>query len=185
MPQAIDAIRNEHRTMKWLLELLETQIDLFEKTERPDYDLIKEIIDYFLTFPDLYHHPKEDLIYRKLKTRSPEAVRTFGNLEFQHEQVSERLHDFTRAVVNVMLEAEVPRSAFVEVAREFIDGERKHMEGEETVFFPAALDALNQKDWQEIDEKVENMSDPLGDAAGANRFLLLSDQLAKWRAAAS
>ncbi len=185
MPAAIDAIRKEHRTMSRLLDLLETQIDLFEKTEQPDYDLMKEIIDYFLTFPDLYHHPKEDLIYRRLKKRAPDQVSEFGDLEEQHENVSDRLHTFTRAVVHVMLEAEMPRDKFVAMARDFITGERKHMEAEENVFFPAALRALNDEDWAEIDRKVSAFSDPLGGENIKARFSALSEHMANWQAAAN
>ncbi len=184
MPAAIDAIRSEHRTMSRLLDLLETQIDLFEDTERPDYNLIKEILDYFLTFPDLYHHPKEDLIFRKLKRRAPDSASRFGDLEEQHEEISERLHTFTRAVVNVMLEAEMPRDVFVKMAREFISGERLHMAGEETAFLPAALRYLSDDDWKEIDAKVDGFSDPLGGEDIKARFSTLSERLKRWRAGA-
>lgn len=180
MARAIECIRDEHRTMARLLDLLETQIDLFEQTHRPDFELIQEIIDYFRTFPDLYHHPKEDLIYRVLKQRDPEVVAGFGDLEAQHEQVSERLHKFTRAVVKVMLDAEMPRHVFVELARDFVSGERKHMAGEEAVFIPAALAVLTDDDWKDVDHKSSRFKDPLGRGAVGNRFTILTEQLASW-----
>ncbi len=179
MAAAVDAIRSEHRTMAILLDLLEQQVDAFEQTARPDYDLMKEIIDYFLTFPDLYHHPKEDLIFRKMKARDPEEIAKFGDLEEQHDKVSKRLHAFTHAVVNVMLEAEMPRDAFVELAREFISGERKHMQAEESIFLPAALKSLTEQDWDEIDGKVREFTDPLAHGVDGSRFVLLREQLDK------
>ena len=178
MPKSLDFIRSEHQTMTKLLNLLESQIDLFERAERPDYELIKEIIDYFLTFPDLYHHPKEDVIYRALMARDPSAFEGFGDLEEQHEQVSDRLHTFTRAVVSVMLEAEMPRETFINLARDFIASERRHMEGEEAIFFPAAEKTLTEDDWREIDARVEKLVDPLARNKSSNRFLLLSERLA-------
>ncbi|MEM7428034.1 MAG: hemerythrin domain-containing protein [Pseudomonadota bacterium] len=178
MANAIDDIRNEHKTMRWLLDLLEAQIHMFENGERPDYDLIKEVIDYFLTFPDLFHHPKEDMVYRKLKLRNPAAAGRFGDLEDQHERGSDRLHRFTRAVVNVMLEAEIPRETFVGLARDFVDGERKHMDAEEALFFPAALEALTEDDWHEIGMKVDRFTDPLSPGIAGVRFGLLAEHAA-------
>ncbi len=166
MTQAIDVIRSEHRNMTRLLNLLDHQIDLFENAIQPDYELIKEIIDYFLTFPDLYHHPKEDLIYRRIKRRVPEISGDLFDLEEEHERVSERLHDFTRAVVNVMLEMEVPRESFVAVARSFIDGERKHMAEEESHFFKLARDTLTDEDWADINRAFGKFTDPLDSEQG-------------------
>ena len=54
--KAIQSLCNEHKTIRYLLDLLAQQIALFERTERPDYELIKEIVDYFLTYPELCHH---------------------------------------------------------------------------------------------------------------------------------
>lgn len=161
MPQAITMIRKEHRNMSRLLDLLDSQVDLFENGIRPDYELMKEIIDYFLTFPDLYHHPKEDLIFRKIKRRAPDVAETLFDLEDEHEKVSGRLHEFTRAVVNVMMEVEMPRDSFVSVARKFIEGERKHIAEEEAHFLPLAVDTLTNEDWAEVDKAVADIKDPL------------------------
>ena len=185
MSAVIESIRDEHRTMARLLDLLESQIDLFEQTSQPDYDLIREIIDYFLTFPDLYHHPKEDLVFRKLKARDAKSVEPFGELEELHEEVSERLHEFTRAVVNVLMEAEMPRDTFVSLARGFISGERAHMTAEEKHFLPVAANTLTPKDWADIENVVSKFKDPLGGDTMSNRFSLLSEKVATWRAPAA
>ncbi|MCG8561414.1 MAG: hemerythrin domain-containing protein [Hyphomicrobiales bacterium] len=181
MPLAIDMIRSEHRTMAKLLDLLERQIDLFEKTGEPDYDLLGEIVDYFRSFPDLYHHPKEDLIFAYLSKRAPDAVAEFGDLEAEHEKVNARLNRFARAVVNVLMQVEVPREAFVRLAREFILGERKHMQAEETLFFPLALEKLDEADWAEIDARIARFKDPLLETQAPHRYAALQEQLTHWR----
>ena len=161
MPKAVDIIRAEHQSMTRLLDLLYQQIDLFEEGNQPDYELLQEIVDYFLTYPDLYHHPKEDMIFRRIKKRLPDQVEDMFDLEAEHEQISERLRVFARALANVMLEGEVPRDQFVPLAREFLDGERKHMAYEESHFLQLALDTLNDEDWKQVDAKVARISDPL------------------------
>lgn len=181
MPAALEMIRAEHRTMTRLLDLLERQIDLFEITGEPDYELIGEILDYFRSYPDLYHHPKEDLIFRRLEQRAPEAAKAFGNLEAEHEKVTQRLSTFTRAVVNVLMEAEISRDALVHVARDFIDGERRHMAAEEKFFFPAAERSLSDEDWADIDRRVSKFKDPILEQTGPDRYTLLREELARWR----
>ncbi len=180
MPKVIDSIRREHRTIEEVLDVLEVQIDLFEKAEPTNYDLIREIIDYFRTFPDLYHHPKEDLIFQRLRARDEEAVRSFGNLEALHDEISERLGDFSRAVAKVMMEAEMPRDTLVLLAREFISNERNHMKAEEQDFLPVAAKVLEDKDWKEIDRIVAKFNDPLLNPVTNDRFALLREHVTAW-----
>ncbi len=175
---AIQTLRNEHKTMGYLLDLLERQIALIEKTAPPDYDLIREVVDYFLTYPDLCHHPKEDLILRRLQARDPDATAGVLNLEIEHKKSSERLGEFSRAVINVLLDAEISREAFVDIANRFIQGERAHMSAEENEFFPVALRCLSEEDWAEIDRKIDRFRDPL--ANGGNlRFGLLRERISE------
>lgn len=173
---AIRTLRNEHRTMEHLLDLLERQISLFKQTERADYDLIKEVVNYFLTYPDLCHHPKEDLILRKLQVRDPETAERVLNLESEHEECSERLSKFSRALINILSEAEISREAFIDIANQFIEGERAHMSAEETHFFPVALRCLSAEDWAEIDAKIDRFRDPLA-AVGNLRFGQLHEHI--------
>ena len=182
MPDVLDSILREHRTITEVLNVLEAQVDLFEQADQPDYDLIREIIDYFRTFPDLYHHPKEDLMFERLKAKDAASVRPFGNLEALHDEISERLGDFSRAVSRVMMEAEMPRDTFVKLAREFIAGERAHMKAEEQHFFPVAAKLLNKDDWSEIDKIIEKFQDPLLDPATNSRFSLLREQVSALKA---
>ena len=161
MTQAIQTLRSEHKTTARMLDLLDRQITLFEDAQRPDYDLLKDVIDYFLTYPDLYHHPKENLILDALRKRDPQMAAPVGDIDKEHAEISARLHAFAHAVVEVLMEMEVSRDRFVEIARDFIDDQRRHMIKEEQVFFPAALEALSDKDWEEIDKKVSHFEDPL------------------------
>ncbi len=178
MPATMDMLRSEHRNISRLLDMLDRQFVLFEKTGEPDYELLAEIVDYLRSFPDLYHHPKEDLVLERLKARNPKKAAEVGDLDKEHEEVGERLNTFTRAVAKVLLGTHVSRDAFLLVAREFVDGERKHMASEERVFFPAAMQSLTDDDWREIDQRVGKFSDPLRSTRAIGRFELLRRELA-------
>ncbi len=177
MAQAIQTLRSEHRTTARMLDLLDRQVTLFEDAQRPDYDLLKDVIDYFLTYPDLYHHPKENLILEVLRKRDPEMAAPVGDIDKEHSEISGRLHEFAQAVVEVLMEVEISRDAFVKIARDFIDEQRQHMVKEEQVFFPAALEALSDKDWAEIDKKVSRFQDPLTASEGELKFDSLRQML--------
>ena len=161
MAQILEMIREEHSSISRMLDMLERQIGLFEQGEHFEYELVKEVLDYFVTFADLCHHPKENLIIAKLRQRAPELARGIGDLDGAHEKISKELHDFAHVVMNVLLDVEMPRDRFVRVALDFIAQERKHMAEEEAHFLPAAEVTLTDEDWAEISAKIGKFSDPL------------------------
>lgn len=59
----IDLLLREHRNIDLLLVALQRELEIFEKGIRPDYEVIRAIISYFEVYPELYHHPQEDLIF--------------------------------------------------------------------------------------------------------------------------
>src|SRR5262245_54373608 len=75
MPMIMDVLRQEHRNIEKLLVVLEQELSVFYRAERPDYELIKAVITYFAVYPDTYHHPLENIIFEKLKARDPAAAR--------------------------------------------------------------------------------------------------------------
>lgn len=180
MSYAIEILRKEHVNMARLLALLEHQISRVERADRPDYELIKAIADYFADFPASCHHPKEDIIYDRLRQRNPGAAKAMGDLEDEHGAVAVRLDQLMLAIDNVLLEVEVSRERFCTVARGFIEDERKHMVMEERYFFPVALEALDDGDWSDIDATLKRTADPLFDVLVEDRFRTLRQELMAW-----
>src|SRR5215475_10644110 len=68
MVDIIQGLRQEHRNIESLLRVLERELSVFDRGERPDYEVVLAVIDYFKDYPDCCHHPKEDMIVEKLKS---------------------------------------------------------------------------------------------------------------------
>ncbi len=186
MSKTMDVLRSEHRSIGFLLDLLERQTNLLEKTGEPDLQLIVEIIDYFRSFPDMHHHPKEDLVMRRLRERAEGLDAEFFRLDEEHDQLSGELHAFSRTAAELIAEpSPMSRSSFILEARAFIERERRHMSMEEQYFFPAAERWLTEEDWDELDEVVNQFVDPISAPHAVQRFQTLSAQLQKWKTEAA
>jgi hemerythrin-like domain-containing protein len=182
MSEVMTWLREEHRNIAKLLRALEHQLAIFDTAERPDYDVLTAIADYFVGFPDRCHHPKEDLIYRKMCERDPTLAQTMTDLEAEHEEISALARHFREAVQNVLRDAEISRSAFDEVAHHFVRDQRRHMQMEEEHIFPLALQILTPGDWDEIDGRVTREEDPVFGGKVSQEFAALRDNILKWEA---
>jgi len=180
MTRMIELLRDEHRDIEQLLKVLEDEVKVFDRRERPDYEVIQAIIDYFQDYPDCCHHPKEDMIFDRLKARDPLAAKRIGDVEAEHRQETERLDRVAKVVRNVLLDREILRETFGKVMRDFIDHQRRHMAMEERTLFPAAANALRPEDWQEIDLKWNDKTETLFDVAIEEKYHSLRDRILQW-----
>ena len=181
MTEVIAVLRREHANIAALVKILEWQVAEFQAGRAPDYDVIRGVIDFFLSFPDLYHHPKEDLIFGKLKERAPHAADRIGDLRREHEALAARTRELSAGLKAVLDEAHVPRESFVRWARDFTDLQSRHMQMEEAEFFPAALEHLVDDDWTELEARMTTPEDPLFGERVGERFEHLRRCILNWQ----
>ena len=180
MIRMIELLRGEHRDIEQLLNVLDDELKVFDRRERPDYEVIQAIISYFQDYPDCCHHPKEDMIFDKLKARDPSAAKRVGDVEAEHRQETERLDRVAKVVRNVLLDREIERQTFSDVMRDFIDHQRVHIAMEERTLFPAASNALRPEDWQEIESKWNDKTETLFNVAMEEKCHSLRDRILRW-----
>lgn len=180
MPKIIDILLEEHQNIEKLLLVLEHELEVFDRSGRPDYEILQTIIQYFQDYPESCHHPKEDMIFGKLKARDPAAAKSVGDAEAEHEVETRRLRSFARAVDSVLADQEFLRESFHIAVQDFIEHQRQHLEKEERLLFPAAMKALRREDWTEIDARLDDRKDPLFDAVVEEKFHNLRETILRW-----
>jgi hemerythrin-like domain-containing protein len=157
----VERLSREHRNVEVLLSILERELDIFDRSGRPDYEVIRAIVSYFEVYTEVYHHLQEDLVLAKLEIRDPAAAKKFGSLALEHQRGSQRLRRVARAIDAVLADREVLRESVNSIIRDFIEHERRHIMMEDHDFFPAAVKALEPKDWTEIASALTSHDDPL------------------------
>lgn len=184
MPKILDELREDHKNMARLFDLLGRELKTFTTGARPDYELAKKIVDYCLSYPDQCHHPKEDLVYGRLCQRDPAAAQAIGDLEAEHEKLSAFTRRFATALGNVLEDEQLPREWFMDLANDFLGFSRRHMQMEEVLFFPAARKHLTDADWAEIEAKVAGDIEGAVDAEQAAKFQASYREIVDWGKAA-
>ena len=180
MSNIIQILLEEHRNIDKLLLVLEHELEVFDRSEEPDYEILQAVIQYFQDYPESCHHPKEDMVFAKLKLRDPAVAKRIGDVEEEHQVESKRLQQFARAVDDVLAGREFLRQAFHDVVHDFIKHQREHMDKEELMLFPAAVRALQPEDWAEIDTRLNDRKDPLFDDVTQKNFHALQQTILRW-----
>lgn len=173
MVEIIEILRQEHQNIENLLRVMEQELSVFDRGERPDYEVLEAIIEFFKKYPASCHHLKEDIIYEKFKTCAPDRAVSIADLEAEHREGAVRLRRVAQAIEIVLNDEEVLRDDVDRIVRDFIDNERKHIALEDDVIFPAIVDTLQAGDWADIAMTIADRYGPPSDADFEEQFSTL------------
>lgn len=158
-------LREDHVNMARLLDLLDRELAKSPSDGDIDLALMIDVIDYVEHYPDLVHHPKEDMLYSAFKAKSLEATEIVNALLKQHEELPGLTRAFRKLLEEVSIGAIIiSRDVLYQKARSYVDYQREHLNAEEALMFPMIVATFSEEDWHELDAIVPNQKDPLFDA---------------------
>ncbi len=103
METLLDKLHLDHINISRLLDILDEQIRRYGRGQTPDYPLIVDILRYMEDYPDTVHHPREDMMFGRMRDRGVdmEMETTLRDLEQQHRDIREKSLNFLEALRGV------------------------------------------------------------------------------------
>jgi hemerythrin-like domain-containing protein len=168
--EAIRIIVNEHRSLAAVLHgMLYLVHQIRDRGDKPDFNLFGAMIYYIDSFPERFHHPKEDeYVFRILRMRHAEAAPLLDRLEAEHRVGGEKIRTLEQALARYQQGGDVEFSGFLAAVEAYAAFHWDHMRAEEKEVLPLAEKHLSREDWEAIDAAFLGHADPmLGAEAGA------------------
>ncbi|MFK7976447.1 MAG: hemerythrin domain-containing protein [Halioglobus sp.] len=158
----IKTLRAEHRHMANILNLLNDQLELLGAGQHVDAHVLYEIMEYVTTWPDRYHHPREDIIYSRVAELDANAADDVDTLQRDHDVTAKKGKKLLKAIAGWQT-GEVNEKRLIKQAKEYVTHIFEHMNVEEEVVFPHIESILTPSDWRELaeDDSLKAVSAPL------------------------
>ncbi|MDE2090535.1 MAG: hemerythrin domain-containing protein, partial [Gammaproteobacteria bacterium] len=138
----IEKLRREHAEMRRIIILIRTQLDLLERHVELDLVLLTNALYYMRKFPSVVHHPKEELIFEKLLARGAPVQKEVEQLHAQHQEIYALEDNLIELALALQKGDSQARARLLEFGRHYLAIQALHVETEERVLFPAALQNL-------------------------------------------
>jgi hemerythrin-like domain-containing protein len=167
----------DHLNFDRLLTYLDAELRRLHDGSEPDYALMLDIMYYMTHYADVLHHPKEDIVFARMKTRDPALAASIDDLTRQHVRLREMGETMVRELNDVLNGSIEPRAQVERAARTYVDAMRAHMRAEESVILPRAERLLSDRDWTEIDAAIAHFDDPLFGSKEHDRYTRLRQQI--------
>ena len=181
MTSILESLRQDHVNMAVISSLAFHELAKIEAGQTAEFDLLEDIMCYITGYPDTHHHPTEDILFERLKSRVPEAADEVDAILSEHQQMiasGTRFLDLVRAVKN---EVVMVRDDIVQMGRAYFSLLERHMSIEERRLFPLAQYKLTLKDWEQLGERIEQRPDSLFDVPLNNYYRLLRCRIEAYR----
>ena len=179
MSSVMVLLQIDHINTAKLLDLIEQLARKMTILAPVNLNLLESSLAYLLNYPDQCHHPREDLVYRRLLSKSPDMARSLNDLVKEHEQLAFLTRDLMRVVGESRQNLYVGNDRLAGQLIEFVNFYRHHMMMEEQYFFPIALQRLSRDDFVEIDFTLFDQPDPLVAQESEERFAELREEIAR------
>ena len=161
MADPITAWHTEHLYFNRLLALLHKQVDVFHTGERPNYELMLDIVSYLRDYSDQFHHPREDVAFARLARRCPDLELVLARLNQEHRVIAHAGETLRGLLVAILEGTIIPRVELEMAAATYLVYYGNHIAKEEEEILGRAAQSLAPEDWEAVRNAVPAGRDPL------------------------
>lgn len=160
---ALEVIRAEHQALSAMLRSMLMLVAQHRRQHTlPEFDVLRAMLFYVDEFPEKRHHRKEsDLLFPKLRARTPEHRDLLDHLDLDHARGEMRIRELEHALLAFEMLGESRRAKFEETAARYVEFYLEHMAMEEREILPLAEKTLTEQDWAELGEAFSANRDPM------------------------
>lgn len=153
----VEQLQEDHRQLVRVLYHLDREIKALSGlgNARASLEKILDILDYIQVYPEIWHHPVEDLIYEVLLQKEIPEPQQLANCIEEHgtlELLTENLHSY---LDQVAAGKEELRLRLIKAGSDYVKRQLTHMEHEQHMLFPLMQRYLDQADWERIRERIK------------------------------
>jgi hemerythrin-like domain-containing protein len=161
-PEMLAGLRAEHRHMAAVMALFSQQLNAIERGELVDTHVLYEIMDYTVRWPDRFHHPREDIIYRHVAEIDHALAADVRALVRDHDRMARQGREVLHAIERWRA-GDLSGGELVELGRAYVQRNYEHMNQEEHEVFPLIDSLLTREDWRELeaDDRLQPVTDPV------------------------
>lgn len=170
-------IRREHTALSAMLRSIVLLLaELRRHDALPDFGVLRAMLFYVDEFPQRLHHTKEsELLFPRLRQRSPEAAEVLSRLDHDHAGGEHAIRELEHDLLGFEMMADTVqgparRQRFEDAMNRYVGFYLEHMRIEESVVLPLAERVLTEQDWAELDAAFEQNRDPLAGYEGDEAY---------------
>jgi hemerythrin-like domain-containing protein len=174
-------LREDHARFSRVLSMIGRDAPRLVDKPEAVLPLFEEAVDYVVSFQNVYHHPREEIMFAKIAEKSETLATAASKLSREHDATA-RAGKELLSLMNSVSRAPSRRPSREQLAsklEEFARSMRGHIAQEEELLYSHAWVELTQRDWDDLAVSAAAI-DPL-EGAHDGRYPLLASYVSEGR----
>jgi len=145
-------LRDDHAGLSRVLREIDAQQSALRSSPETARAVLMEAMRYLLVYQHSVHHPREDLLFSRMRDREPMLYRSMHQLLLEHRIGQERAESLARELAQAK-PSQLRGKAGARLSRQlqdYVHRTRQHMRREEAVFYAGSARVLRASDWAAI-----------------------------------
>ena len=177
MHPQLQQLHQDHINLAKVLHLLETLLSDVKYGEPVDLDILSEIVDYVQSYPDRFHHRREDAIFSVYLEHPACRHDLVERLMGEHTLLVGKTHELNQYIQQWRNDSPVPRERVVSMIADYLHLQWDHLNTEESSVFNWLDQELTDGDWGRIEASMPAATDPLFGNPMRQRFENIFERL--------
>ncbi|MFQ3786836.1 hemerythrin domain-containing protein [Halomonas sp. A29] len=158
-------LRQDHANMARMLHVLQLKQKALAVGERPNFQLVREVVDYILDYMEGFTVPLERVCSERLQALAPESKELTERLSSDYQALRPRLMQLSNDIDMILMDAVVPMDRFAADLKAYLDAHRAYLRDERELLFPLIGDHFDDHDLERLAQAL-----PEGAAAKLERL---------------
>ncbi len=142
-------LRDDHAGLSRVLREVDAQQSMLQASPEEARPVLAEALRYLLIYQHSVHHPREDQLFARIRSREPQLYRNMDRLVREHRSGQQRAEALAGEISRTTM-AQLRGRAGVRLAKQlqqYVRHTREHMKREEAVFYTGCERVLRASDW--------------------------------------
>lgn len=139
-------LRLDHANMARILHVLQLKQKTLAKGERPNFQLVREVVDYILDYMAGFTLPLEEICTERLREVAPHSDEVTERLSGHYRQLKARLNRLSQDIDSILMDVAIPMDQFSDNLREYLESHRHYLGEERRELFPLIAEHFTDED---------------------------------------
>ncbi|APE32586.1 hypothetical protein BOX17_12840 [Halomonas aestuarii] len=147
-------LRQDHANMARMLHVLQLKQKTLAEGARPNFQLVREVVDYILDYQEGFTQPLEKVCTERLKELDPSSVEVTERLAKDYRSLKARLKRLSNDLDMILMDSVVPMDKFSDDLNSYLESHRAYLTDERELLFPLIRENFSDEDFKALQDAL-------------------------------
>lgn len=146
----LNQLRLDHANMARMLHVLQLKQKTLALGERPNFQLMREVVDYILSYMEGFANPLEQICVERLEGKAQEHLPLMEQMAADYRELKPRLQQLSSDIDMILMDHILPMDRFAADLKAYLEAHRAYLRREREGLFPLIEKHFSAEDMQEL-----------------------------------